>query len=85
VGRFTLRIAVGDRHNGLRAFDVEAIKQIKIQDSGFGHADEILRLIVEKRLSYCEAPVTLIYTQYSKSKGQPLYNLINLLFDKSFK
>lgn len=85
VGRFTLGIHVGDRHNGLRAFDVEAIKQIRIQDSGFGHADEILKIIIEKNLSYCEAPVTLIYSNYSKSKGQPLYNLVNLLFDKLFR
>jgi len=85
VGQFTLGIHVGDRHNGLRAFDVEAIKQIRIQDSGFGHADEVLRIIIEKNLSYCEAPVTLIYSEYSKSKGQPLYNLVNLLFDKLFR
>jgi glycosyltransferase involved in cell wall biosynthesis len=84
LARFTLRIVVGDRHNGLRAFDSEAIKQIVIRDSGYGHADEILRIIVKKHLSYCEAPVSLIYTKYSKSKGQPLYNIYNLLFDRTF-
>jgi glycosyltransferase involved in cell wall biosynthesis len=82
IAQISLGIEVTDRHNGLRLFDKEAVQKIKLRVSGFGHADEILRLISENKISYVECPVNIVYTEYSKSKGQPLINLLNIVFDR---
>ena len=76
------KIKLTDRHNGIRMFRKEFLENFEIKSSGYGHADEFLKSIVSQKLRYLEVPVTIIYTEYSKSKGQPLVNAIRLLFDK---
>lgn len=82
LSKVTIGVKVHDRHNGLRLFDKEAVLKIRIKESGYAHADEILRLILENDLRYCEAEVQILYSTYSKRKGQPLYNALNIMFDK---
>jgi len=82
VSSLTIGLKINDRHNGLRAFDRQAVENIKITERGYAHADEILRLIKTKNLSYQEIGVRISYTEYSKNKGQPLYNVITMLFDR---
>jgi polyprenyl-phospho-N-acetylgalactosaminyl synthase len=82
IAKISLGVEVTDRHNGLRLFDKVAVEKIKLRVSGFGHADEILRQISENKISYVECPVNILYTEYSKSKGQPLINLLNIVFDR---
>jgi hypothetical protein len=45
------------------------------------HASEIIALAVENRWRVVEEPVEILYTDYSKSKGQPLLNGVNIVFD----
>lgn len=85
VAKKSLGVNVSDRHNGLRLFSREAVMKIKLENLGFGHADEILRKIQEHKLSYVECPVSISYTEYSKSKGQPLINLMNIIFDTTME
>ena len=42
---------------------------------------EIVNQISKGNFSYCERPVHIVYTDYSKAKGQSLWNSVNILFD----
>jgi hypothetical protein len=45
------------------------------------HANEFIMLIAENRWRVAEEPVEVLYTEYSQSKGQPLLNGVNIIFD----
>ena len=79
--RLTTRLNVTDTHNGLRAFSGKALKTIRITQNRMAHGSEILSQIARAKLSYCEAPVNISYTEYSKKKGQSIFNSINILWD----
>ena len=42
---------------------------------------EIIGEIVRNKLNYKSLPVKAVYTQYSRAKGQPLLNGINLVLN----
>ena len=70
-----------DTHNGLRGFTRDAALKLHITQNGMAHASEILHFIKRQKLRYCEIPVTISYTAYSRLKGQSIYNSINILWD----
>lgn len=70
-----------DAHNGFRAMNRKAMAQIKMRESRMAHATEILSLIKQAVLKYEEVPVKIVYTDYSKMKGQSSLNSINILID----
>jgi polyprenyl-phospho-N-acetylgalactosaminyl synthase len=45
------------------------------------HASEIIAQIGALGLMAAEAPVTIVYTEYSLRKGQRLGNALNILID----
>ena len=49
--------------------------------SGMSHAGEFIALIDENGWRVAEEPVEILYTDYSMSKGQPLLNGVNIVFD----
>ncbi len=67
-----------DVHNGIRVMTVETAKRLNIQHDRFEHASEILDKIKIFDLKYTEVPVTIHYTEYSMSKGQSIFNSINI-------
>jgi glycosyltransferase involved in cell wall biosynthesis len=70
---FTLlvsNIRVSDTHNGLRVFSRQAAQQIRINQDRMAHASEILDEISRLKLRYREMPTRILYTEYSKRKGQ---------------
>jgi glycosyltransferase involved in cell wall biosynthesis len=71
-----------DTHNGLRAMTLEFAAGLKITDCGMGHASDILSHIATSRARWTEVPVRIRYTEYSRSKGQPLINSVNIMFDR---
>jgi glycosyltransferase involved in cell wall biosynthesis len=75
----TTRLRVSDAHNGLRVLTREAAQSIMIQQNGMAHASEILAEIRRAGLSFVEVPVTILYTEYSRAKGQGLGNAVNIL------
>lgn len=92
VKRFVLRAAawlsphsralgLTDAHNGLRVFNKRVADELEITMNGMSHASEIIALADEKRWRVAEEPVEILYTDYSKSKGQPLINGVNIVFD----
>jgi glycosyltransferase involved in cell wall biosynthesis len=79
--RASAGIHLTDAHNGLRAFTRDAAAKIEIRQNRMAHASEIVGEIAKKKLRYAEQPVHVVYTEYSKAKGQSLWNSINILAD----
>jgi polyprenyl-phospho-N-acetylgalactosaminyl synthase len=79
--RITSRLEVTDTHNGLRVLSRRALQRIKLEMPRMAYASELLDAIVPAGLSYVEEPVTVIYTDYSRAKGQRNSNAFNILFD----
>jgi glycosyltransferase involved in cell wall biosynthesis len=74
-----------DAHNGLRIFHRKVAESIHLTHSGMAHATEIVNQIGLNKFRYAEEPVHIRYTEYSKSKGQSLWNSINIFFDLVFR
>ncbi|MDV3222182.1 glycosyltransferase family 2 protein [Intrasporangium sp.] len=73
-----------DAHNGLRVLDRGVVERLDITQNRMAHASEIVAQIGAMRfdgrpVSYAEAPVHILYTDYSKAKGQSLWNAVNIL------
>jgi polyprenyl-phospho-N-acetylgalactosaminyl synthase len=75
----TTGVRLTDAHNGLRLFSREAAEKIRIRQNRMAHASEIIGLIGKLGLKVAEAPVTILYTEYSLRKGQKLSNAFNIL------
>ncbi len=81
----TSGIKLTDTHNGLRVFNRYVAENMQITLSGMAHASEILEIIRRQKFTYREVPVKIVYTDYSKSKGQPILNAVNIAFDVLLK
>jgi polyprenyl-phospho-N-acetylgalactosaminyl synthase len=75
------RLGLTDTNNGLRVFNKKVADGLDITMSGMSHANEFVMLIAENHWRVVEQPVEVLYTEYSKSKGQPLLNGVNIIFD----
>lgn len=81
VTRWMTGLPLTDTHNGLRAFSRAAAARLKIRHNGMAHASEILTQVAALKLNWCEVPVTIRYTDYSRRKGQSVLNSLNILWD----
>ncbi len=79
------RLRLTDAHNGLRVFTRAPAEDLRITMNGMAHASEIVSYLARRRWRVVEAPVTIRYTDYSRSKGQSLINGVNILFDLSVR
>lgn len=77
----TTGVHLSDAHNGLRVFNRNVAQNLDITMPDMAHASEIIHRIAERKFSYEELPVTIAYTDYSKSKGQSVMNAVNISFD----
>jgi glycosyltransferase involved in cell wall biosynthesis len=75
------KLGLTDAHNGLRVFDKTVADGLNLTMNGMSHASEFVALIGENRWRVAEEPVEILYTDYSMSKGQPLVNGVNIIFD----
>ena len=75
----TTHTRLTDAHNGLRAIRRPVLEQLDITQNGMAHASELVAQIGALKASYVEHPVHILYTDYSKAKGQSLWNSINIL------
>ena len=83
--RVTTGVKLTDAHNGLRVLNRVAATRIQITQNRMAHASEIVSEIGKQKLRYAEHPVHIIYTEYSKAKGQSLWNSINILSELFIK
>lgn len=83
------RLATGmnltDAHNGLRAFNPYVASNIHLTQNRMAHASELVHQLAHLKPKYAEHPVEIIYTDYSKSKGQSLLNSVNIVAELFFK
>jgi glycosyltransferase involved in cell wall biosynthesis len=94
--KIVLRLAVGytnvttgtrltDAHNGLRLLHREVVERLDITQNRMAHASVIVAQIGDMKVPYGESPVHILYTDYSKSKGQSLWNSVNILVELMFR
>jgi glycosyltransferase involved in cell wall biosynthesis len=83
--RASTGLSLSDTHNGLRAFDREVAAALDLQMNGMAHASELLAIVARHGFRYAEMPVRIRYTDYSRAKGQPLINAVNILSDMLLK
>lgn len=74
-------LGLTDAHNGLRVFNRTVADALNLTMNGMSHAGEFIALAAENHWRVAEEPVEILYTDYSKSKGQPLLNGVNIVFD----
>lgn len=82
--RAETKLPLTDTHNGLRAMSRTFASGLQIRERGMGHATEILDHVARSGARWAEVPVRIHYTDYSKAKGQPMINSVNILFDSLF-
>lgn len=73
-----------DAHNGLRLIHERAAAQLDITQNRMAHASELVAQIGQMRIEgrkvrYGEEPVHILYTEYSRGKGQSVWNAVNIL------
>lgn len=81
----TSGVKLTDAHNGLRVLGREACEKITIEQNRMAHASEIVEEIGRHRLTVAEHPVHILYTDYSRSKGQSVLNSVNIVIDMLFR
>jgi glycosyltransferase involved in cell wall biosynthesis len=72
-------VQLTDAHNGLRIIARHVAADIKLSHAGMAYASELEEALTNPRYRITEFPVHILYTDYSRSKGQPLLNSINIL------
>jgi glycosyltransferase involved in cell wall biosynthesis len=83
--RMSTGMALTDAHNGLRAFSPNVARGINLRQNRMAHASELVHQLAEMNPRWVEHPVEIIYTDYSKSKGQSLLNSVNIVADLFFR
>lgn len=81
VSNMTTSLKLTDAHNGLRVIRRDAAEQINLKQDRMAHATEIVLELGRTHLPWREYPVELLYTEYSKAKGQSVLNAVNILVD----
>lgn len=81
VTNLTTSLKLTDAHNGLRVIRRDAAERIDLKQDRMAHATEIVLELGRTGLPWGEYPVELLYTDYSKAKGQSVLNSVNILVD----
>jgi glycosyltransferase involved in cell wall biosynthesis len=76
---------LSDAHNGLRVIRRDAAIRLDLRSNRMAHATEIVLQLGRTRLPWQEYPVHVLYTDYSRAKGQSLMNAVNVLVDSILK
>ncbi len=77
----TTGLRLTDAHNGLRVIRADAARRLHLKQDRMAHATEIVLQLGRTRLPWREYPVEVLYTDYSKAKGQSVLNAVNILVD----
>lgn len=76
---------LSDAHNGLRVIRRDAAVALDLKQDRMAHATEIVLQLGRTGLPWAEHPVHIVYTDYSRAKGQSLINSVNILIDTILK
>lgn len=75
----TTKTRLTDAHNGLRIMSRDVVQRLDITQNRMAHASELVQQIGAMDVRYAESPVHILYTDYSRAKGQSLWNAVNIL------
>lgn len=78
--RFFFDIPTTDSQSGYRALNKKVLGKIRLISPGYEIETELFREVKRLNLRYMEVPIRVIYTGYSRSKGQFALNSINMVF-----
>ncbi|MGO1225864.1 MAG: glycosyltransferase family 2 protein [Brachybacterium sp.] len=81
----TTGVKLTDAHNGLRVLGREVCEKMAIEQNRMAHASEIVEEIGRHKFTVAEHPVHILYTDYSRSKGQSVLNSVNIVIDMLFR
>lgn len=81
----TSGVKLTDAHNGLRVLGREVCERMTIEQNRMAHASEIVEEIGRHGFTVAEHPVHILYTDYSRSKGQSVLNSVNIVIDMLFR
>jgi polyprenyl-phospho-N-acetylgalactosaminyl synthase len=79
--RVATQLPLTDTHNGLRVLSRNALRKVRLTHDRMAYATELEVAISKHELSWAEVPTTVVYTEYSRARGQTNSNAINILFD----
>jgi len=71
-------IQVTDSQSGMKAFSKEAINKIRIDSISYEVCSEIIGEVRRHKLKFQEVPIKTVYTEYSKGKGQNVFNAADI-------
>lgn len=83
--RLSTGMPLTDAHNGLRAIGPDVARKIHLTQNRMAHASELIHQVSEISPRWVEHHVEIIYTDYSKAKGQSLLNSVNIIADLLFR
>lgn len=72
-------IKTTDSQSGFRAYSRYALNRLHLTTSGYEVCTEILAAAKIANLRLTEVPIKIIYTDYSKRKGQRITNAVNIV------
>ena len=68
-----------DSQSGLRIFSRRSLEELRWKTSGYEFCSEMLWRAKQQGLKIGEFPISAVYTEYSKAKGQSNWNAINII------
>jgi glycosyltransferase involved in cell wall biosynthesis len=83
--RVTTGMDLTDAHNGLRVLNRGLVENIHLTQNRMAHASELTEQIGSSKARWAEYPSHIVYTEYSRSKGQSLLNAVNILVELLFR
>jgi glycosyltransferase involved in cell wall biosynthesis len=72
-------VRLTDAHNGLRIVARHVAADIRLSHAGMAYASQLEEYLTRPEYRLTEFPVHILYTDYSRAKGQPLLNSVNIL------
>jgi glycosyltransferase involved in cell wall biosynthesis len=79
--RLTTGLQLTDAHNGLRLLTRNAAVKLRIRQNRMADASELLNWLASSGLKVVEAPVKILYSDYTLAKGQNAFSSFNILWD----
>jgi glycosyltransferase involved in cell wall biosynthesis len=70
---------VSDSQSGFKAFTRRAVALMELNCAGYEICSEMVGEIYRRKFRYKSIPVRAVYTPYSRAKGQPFLNGVNLI------
>lgn len=83
--RMTTGMALTDAHNGLRVISRDLLMKMQLKQNRMAHASELVDQVRLHEAKWAEHPTHIVYTDYSRGKGQSVLNSVNILVEIIFK